>query len=137
MTDSPGLAEMILTVLLLAAVVGMACNSDRQPLPDPETAGTGKVLGLAFDCLQVSNLERSIEYYRALGFTVSGDTSPPWIEDEAANSLYKTPGARFRTATLKMNSTVHFQGSCAKPGSGSFVQAVRRLIFNPGRTCIP
>jgi catechol 2,3-dioxygenase-like lactoylglutathione lyase family enzyme len=109
MTDSLGLSEMILTVLLLAAIIGMACNSDRQPLLGPETTGPGKVLGLAFDCLQVSNLERSMEYYQALGFTVSGDTNPPWIEDEAANSLYKTPGAEFRTATLKMNSTASGQ----------------------------
>jgi catechol 2,3-dioxygenase-like lactoylglutathione lyase family enzyme len=109
MTESFVLWEMILTVLLLATIIGMACNSDRQPQPDPETTGTGKVMGLAFDCLQVSSLERSIEYYRTLGFTVSGDTNPPWIEDEAANNLYKTPGAKFRTATLKMNSTVSGQ----------------------------
>ncbi|MEJ2245397.1 MAG: hypothetical protein P8Y80_04800 [Acidobacteriota bacterium] len=108
-TESFGLWEMIFTVLLFAAIIGMACNSDRKPQPDPETGGTGKVLGLAFDCLQVSSLERSIEYYRTLGFSISGDTNPPWIEDEAANSLYKTPGARFRTATLNMDSTVSGQ----------------------------
>jgi len=105
MTVSFGLSEMIFPVLLLAAIIGIACNPGQNSQPDSEKTGAGKVLGIAFDCLQVSNLERSIEYYETLGFTVSGDSSPPWIEDDAANRLYKTPGAMFRTATLTMNGT--------------------------------
>jgi catechol 2,3-dioxygenase-like lactoylglutathione lyase family enzyme len=68
----------------------------------PQTPASGKVLGLAFQSVSVANLERSIKYYKMLGFTVVGDANPPWVKDDVANRLYKTPGAMSRTATLSM-----------------------------------
>ena len=66
---------------------------------------SGNVIGIAFDSVRVSNLEKSINYYKALGLTVVGDTNPPWIKDEAENRLYNTPGAVSRTAKLTVAST--------------------------------
>jgi catechol 2,3-dioxygenase-like lactoylglutathione lyase family enzyme len=71
----------------------------------PPELQTGHVSKLAFVSVRVSNLERSIKYYKALGFKVLGDANPPWTSDEYANRLYNTPGARCRTATLSIAST--------------------------------
>jgi catechol 2,3-dioxygenase-like lactoylglutathione lyase family enzyme len=96
-----GLSSTMTAVMLLCALLlGIAFSNSR-----PQTPQSGKVLGLAFECVQVSSLERSVNYYKALGFTVVGGANPPWIKDEAANRLYNTPDAMSRTATLSVNST--------------------------------
>ena len=78
-------------------------------LPGPGANKSGKVLGLAFESLRVSDLNRSIGYYRALGFALTGDSNPPWAVDEAANGLYNAPGVSSRTATLTIASTASGQ----------------------------
>lgn len=97
---SSGLSTATALIFLGALLLGIAFSNSR-----PQVPPSGKVLGLAFDCVQVSNLERSIHYYQALGFTVAGDANPPWSKDEAANLLYNTPGALSRTAALSIPST--------------------------------
>jgi catechol 2,3-dioxygenase-like lactoylglutathione lyase family enzyme len=94
------LSNITALIFFCTLLLGIAFSNSA-----PQTPPSGKVLGLAFDCVQVSNLERSVNYYKALGFTVAGDANPPWIKDEAANRLYNTPGAMSRTATLSINST--------------------------------
>jgi catechol 2,3-dioxygenase-like lactoylglutathione lyase family enzyme len=90
-------------------ICGMVFAQSRSSSPGPAAAESGKVTGLAFVSLQVSNLQKSIDYYRALGFALTGDTNPPWIKDEAANRLYNTPGAMSRTAVLTIASTTSGQ----------------------------
>jgi catechol 2,3-dioxygenase-like lactoylglutathione lyase family enzyme len=92
-------------ILLCAMICGMAFAQPKPSSPGSAAAKSGKVTGLAFVSLQVSNLQKSIDYYRALGFALIGDANPHWIKDEVANRLYKTPGAMFRTATLTIAST--------------------------------
>lgn len=91
---------IIALIFLCMLLLGIAFSNSR-----PQAPLSGKVLGLAFECVQVSNLERSIGYYISLGFTVVGDSNPHWVKDEAANSLYNTPGAGSRTAILSIPST--------------------------------
>jgi catechol 2,3-dioxygenase-like lactoylglutathione lyase family enzyme len=81
-------------------LLGSAFTANRPPVPQQDN-----VARLAFVSLRVSNLERSVRYYKALGFTVAGDSNPPWTRDEAANRLYKTPGAMSRTVVLSIPST--------------------------------
>jgi catechol 2,3-dioxygenase-like lactoylglutathione lyase family enzyme len=92
--------NMMILIVLFTLLLGIAFAQTRQRTPQ-----TGSVSELAFVSLRVSDLERSIKYYRAIGFTVEGDTNPPWIKDEAANRLYNTPGVMSRTATLSIAST--------------------------------
>jgi catechol 2,3-dioxygenase-like lactoylglutathione lyase family enzyme len=95
-----GLSTLTALILLCTLLLGIAFSNTRLQAPP-----SGKVLGLSFECVQVSNLETSVNYYKALGFTVVGDPNPPWTKDEAANRLYSTPGAMSRTAALSINST--------------------------------
>jgi catechol 2,3-dioxygenase-like lactoylglutathione lyase family enzyme len=86
--------------MLGAMFLGTAFTQNKQPVSDRTSTGSGKVLGLAFDTVQVSNLKRSIAYYQSLGFTLKSEAEPPWNSDEAASRLYRTPGAQFRIVTL-------------------------------------
>jgi catechol 2,3-dioxygenase-like lactoylglutathione lyase family enzyme len=72
-----------------------------QPADTPAADG-GSIVGFAYDALHVSDLHKSIEFYRALGFQLTGDSNPQWTSDKAAQRLYKADGARFRTAILTM-----------------------------------
>jgi catechol 2,3-dioxygenase-like lactoylglutathione lyase family enzyme len=90
-------------------VFAVAFAGDKDPAPGPEAGRSGKVLGIAFDSLQVSDLEKSIDYYRAVGFTLVNNPDPPWVRDEAANRLYRTPGALSRTAALTIPCTASGQ----------------------------
>jgi catechol 2,3-dioxygenase-like lactoylglutathione lyase family enzyme len=101
-SSSPSLSFLGITALgmLGALLFGAAFTQNKQPAPDTASNKSGKVLGLAFDTVQVSNLKRSIEYYQSLGFKLKSEADPDWISDEAANRLYHTPGAMSRTAIL-------------------------------------
>lgn len=97
MDMKPFIAAFILAFAFLA---GTAFTAGRQG-----TTQSGKALGVSFESLVVSNLERSINYYKAMGFTVDGNANPTWVKDEEINRLYNTPGAMSRTATLTIAST--------------------------------
>jgi catechol 2,3-dioxygenase-like lactoylglutathione lyase family enzyme len=102
---SCGFSGMIVFALLSALVCSFAFAQDKQPAPGAASDKSGKVVGLAFVSLQVSNLQKSIDYYRALGFTLSGEPDASWVRDETENRLYHTPGALSRKAVLKIAAT--------------------------------
>ena len=68
----------------------------------------GKVLGIAFDGHQVSNLDQSIKFYETIDFHLSGKPGG-WQVDEAVNTLGGTPGAESRTAVMTIQSSVSDQ----------------------------
>src|SRR5271157_826908 len=87
------------SVLVITVLSGIAFTENTQPAPQ-----SGRVLGLAFESLGVSSLEKSVAYFKAIGFSIVGDENPPWTRDEAANHLYNTPGAMTRTVALTIAS---------------------------------
>ncbi len=99
-------------MVIVAAVCALFAGTDHAALAQsspPAAAGTGvpgKVTGLAFDGRMVANLEKSIKYYKAVGFTVVGSEAPRWTKDSAENHLFKTKGAKCRTATLQIGSAL-------------------------------
>jgi catechol 2,3-dioxygenase-like lactoylglutathione lyase family enzyme len=90
-------AALILGCALLSCI---AFTQERKPMND-----SGSVRGIAFESVRVSNLEKSIRYYMALGFCLEGETNPPWIKDAIENRLYNTPGDSSRTAKLTIAGT--------------------------------
>jgi catechol 2,3-dioxygenase-like lactoylglutathione lyase family enzyme len=95
--------------LLCMIMIGIAFSQNTQSLSHSEAGKSGKVLGIAFESLQVSDLRRSVKYYEALGFTLVSVTNASWSKDEALNRLYNTPDARSRTATLTIARTASGQ----------------------------
>lgn len=104
-TSSCGISAMIALTLLGALLCGIAFTQDRQPGPVSAEGKPGKIAGIAFVSLQVSDLQKSMDYYRALGFTPRGEADPPWVLNEEENKLYNAPGAMSRTATLTIATT--------------------------------
>jgi catechol 2,3-dioxygenase-like lactoylglutathione lyase family enzyme len=99
----------VATVAIGGLAVAMATQA-----PAPSAARTGKsgvagkkgtVLGIAFDGHQVSNLDRSIKFYEALDFHLTGKPSD-WKVDGTVNRLGNTKGAESRTATMTIQSSV-------------------------------
>jgi catechol 2,3-dioxygenase-like lactoylglutathione lyase family enzyme len=104
-TPSFSFSSMTALTLLCALLVGIAWAEDGQESPGLAAGKSGRVLGLAFESLQVSDLKKSVDYYQMLGFIITGDANQPWTKDEAANRLYNTPGAMSRTVVLRIAST--------------------------------
>ena len=104
-TPSFGFSGITALILLCALLLGIAWAEDRQESSGSAAGKSGRVLGLAFESLQVSDLKKSVDYYQTLGFTITGDENPPWTKDEAANRLYNTTGAASRTVALTIAST--------------------------------
>jgi catechol 2,3-dioxygenase-like lactoylglutathione lyase family enzyme len=86
------------------ATMGLARSSPGSPNSRPD-GEPGKVLGIAFDGHQVSNLEQSIKFYEALDFHLSGKPTD-WKVDKVVNELGGTKGAESRTAVLLVQSSV-------------------------------
>jgi catechol 2,3-dioxygenase-like lactoylglutathione lyase family enzyme len=91
-------------ILMVAmATVGLVRSSAGTPKP-AAPADEGKVLGMAFDGHQVSNLDNSIKFYEVLDFHVTSKTD--WKVDKVANELGGTKGAQSRTAVVTTLSSV-------------------------------
>jgi catechol 2,3-dioxygenase-like lactoylglutathione lyase family enzyme len=99
-SNAHGLCGMAALILAFALLSGIAFTGSNPPMSQ-----SGNVSGIAFESVTVSNLEKSVNYYKALGFTVAGEASPSWIKDEAEDRLYNTPGAMSRTAELTIAGT--------------------------------
>lgn len=63
------------------------------------------VLGLALVGHQVSDLERSIQFFEAIDFQVA-EGPGKWKVDKELNKLGNTPGAETRTAVMRVQSSV-------------------------------
>jgi catechol 2,3-dioxygenase-like lactoylglutathione lyase family enzyme len=95
-----GFCIMAALILVCTLLIDIAFTEDKSQMPKP-----GSVERIAFESVSVSNLDKSVSYYMTLGFTVIGESNPPWIKDEAENRLYNTPGAMSRAAKLTIAST--------------------------------
>jgi len=98
---TPSLLLLGITALISVStlLMGIAFTQGGRQAPP------GKVVGLNSEALSVSNLKRSIKFYKMIGFTVVGNANPRWLKDEGENRLYDTPGAMSRTAALTMATT--------------------------------
>ena len=96
----------VVTAIALAITFPAAVNA--QSPASATQAGQGKVLGIAFQGHQVSNLDQSIKFYEAIDFHLSGKAGD-WQVDEAINRLGGTPGAESRTAVMTIQSSVSDQ----------------------------
>ncbi|MEJ0006268.1 MAG: VOC family protein [Steroidobacteraceae bacterium] len=78
---------------LLLVCTPTLCRSAGSDLP-------GKVVGLAFVGRMVSDLDRSVVFYQALGFSPDPMVDSAWRKDDAIGRLYGAPGVETRAATL-------------------------------------
>jgi catechol 2,3-dioxygenase-like lactoylglutathione lyase family enzyme len=60
----------------------------------------GSVVGLAFVARMVGNLDRSVAFYKAIGFSQDPAVATAWHHDQDINHLFGTSGIETRTARM-------------------------------------
>lgn len=68
-------------------------------------APQGKVLGIAFVGRMVSDLDRSVAFYKALGFSQDPAAPSGWRRDPVIEALYGVHGVRTRMAKMYVRNT--------------------------------
>ncbi len=89
---------------MLLLITGTAHAERHEAAATTPTAG--KVLGIAFVGRMVDDLDKSVPFYEAIGFTRDPTVDSSWRRDEALNHLFGIKGARFRTAKFTVNSNI-------------------------------
>lgn len=64
----------------------------------------GQVVGIAFVGRMVADLDRSVAFYEALGFSQDPAANPAWRRDEVVEHLYGIKGVETRMAKMFINS---------------------------------
>src|SRR6476661_4603302 len=64
----------------------------------------GKVVGLAFAGRMVSDLDKSVAFYKAIGFSQDPAANPAWRKDEVVEHLYGVKGIETRMAKMFVNN---------------------------------
>src|SRR5690242_10057093 len=96
------------TLALAASAAWISSALCATPTPAPEE---GKVVGLAFVGRMVSDLDRSVAFYKTLGFSQDPAANPAWRRDEVIEKLYGIPRVETRMAKMYVvnsSSSQHF-----------------------------
>jgi catechol 2,3-dioxygenase-like lactoylglutathione lyase family enzyme len=64
------------------------------------------VVGIAFVGRMVADLDKSVAFYKALGFTQDPQASSEWRKDEVTAQMYGLKGAETRMAKMAINSNI-------------------------------
>jgi catechol 2,3-dioxygenase-like lactoylglutathione lyase family enzyme len=117
-----GLATFIPASSWAATEAAAAASADTGSAP----AGQGHLVGLAFGGRSVSNLDRSIAFYEALGFRLDPAAPPVWRREEVFQRIDGIANARGVTTRMaKMYVD--------EPAGGRFVIYLRELKGIPRR----
>jgi catechol 2,3-dioxygenase-like lactoylglutathione lyase family enzyme len=66
----------------------------------------GSVVGIEFDGRMVSDLDKSVAFYKAIGFSEVGGVDKSWRKDEVMNRIHGTKGVESRMAKLTLASNI-------------------------------
>jgi catechol 2,3-dioxygenase-like lactoylglutathione lyase family enzyme len=93
--------DRIATTWLAGVLAGVACSLVRaQTLPPDTAAGTGARLG--FVGRMVKDLDRSVTFYKMIGFTQEPPAEPTWRKDPLIEGLYGVKGISTRVARMSV-----------------------------------
>jgi catechol 2,3-dioxygenase-like lactoylglutathione lyase family enzyme len=82
-----------------------ASSGASGPSAAQSSSDQGKVLGLAFVGRMVSDLDRSVAFYKAIGFSQDPAANSAWREDDVIERLYGVSGIQTRMAKMYVNNT--------------------------------
>jgi catechol 2,3-dioxygenase-like lactoylglutathione lyase family enzyme len=111
---NPRLAELsvvaapgaIAACALLLALASLACWWTASAAPQNLGVTKGQVIGVEFDARMVSNLDKSVAFYKLLGFSEVPGVAPSWRVDEVFNQIYGIKGVESRMAKLTINTNI-------------------------------
>jgi catechol 2,3-dioxygenase-like lactoylglutathione lyase family enzyme len=91
--------------MIRAALICMSGLALAAPaLAEAPGGAQGKVTGLAFVGRIVKDLDRSVAFYEAIGFSQDPAANPGWRKDEVVEHLYGVRGIETRMAKMFVNS---------------------------------
>ena len=93
----------VCTVSVLFGALGFARIAGAAP---QFGVNKGAVVGIAFDGRMVSDLDKSVEFYKFLGFSEVPGVDKSWHVDEVMNRIHGTKGAESRMAKLQVNTNI-------------------------------
>lgn len=96
----------IFVCVLFLIIAGLASWRSAGAAPQNLGVTKGQVIGVEFDARMVSNLDKSITFYKLLGFSEVPGVGPSWRVDEVFNQIYGTKGVESRMAKLTMNTNI-------------------------------
>jgi len=102
--------EIIIACVVIVALMRAAfAQTASVPAPSAAAPAPGSdaphVIGIAFVGRTVSDLDRSVAFYTALGFKQDMRANPEWRTDDVTERMYGVPkGTRTRMAKMLMNS---------------------------------
>lgn len=94
------LAASILTVSLASSAIALA-----QSAP----ADAGNVVGIGFVGRMVADLDKSVAFYKAIGFQQDPAANPAWRKDEVIEALYDIKGVETRMAKMYVDNAASGQ----------------------------
>src|SRR5277367_984026 len=94
---------VVCALILGIAVAGLRQSSSAAP---QFGANKGAVVGIEFDGRMVSDLDKSVAFYKAIGFTEVPDVNKSWRNDEVMNRIHGTKDVDSRMAKLTLNSNI-------------------------------
>ena len=98
-------AAFVCVLVLGAATVGFSQGPGEAAAF--VNSGPGHVIGIAFDGRMVGNLDKSVAFYKALGFVpVVEGVNSSWRNDEVMNRIHGTKGVESRMAKFTLNSNI-------------------------------
>jgi catechol 2,3-dioxygenase-like lactoylglutathione lyase family enzyme len=89
-------------LLALASVAWRSANAAPQNIG----VSRGQVIGVEFDARMVSDLDKSVAFYKLLGFSEVSGVDSSWRVDEVFNQIYGTKGVPSRMAKLTINTNI-------------------------------
>ena len=94
--------KTIVTAICLSLLV-LTGAASAQSAPGTDK---GRVVGISFVGRSVSDLDRSIAFYKAIGYTQDAQANPAWRKDEITEQIYGVKGVETRMAKMAINSNI-------------------------------
>jgi catechol 2,3-dioxygenase-like lactoylglutathione lyase family enzyme len=101
------LAVLTATAVAFTALFAVSAPAMAQSASAPAAQAQGHVVGMAFVGRSVSDLDKAIAFYKALGFTQDMQANPAWRKDPITEQIYGIKGAKgveTRMAKMAINS---------------------------------
>jgi catechol 2,3-dioxygenase-like lactoylglutathione lyase family enzyme len=85
----------------LLAITGTAFAQAQVPVAQP-----ANVVGISFVGRMVADLDRSVAFYKAIGFAKDPQANSDWRKDEVTDQMYGVKGVETRMAKMAINSSI-------------------------------
>jgi catechol 2,3-dioxygenase-like lactoylglutathione lyase family enzyme len=96
-----------LRFVIAACLAFVAASAVRPAVAAPQFGpNKGSVVGIEFDGRMVSDLDKSVAFYKAIGFSEVPGVDKSWRKDEVMNRIHGTKGVESRMAKLTLNSNI-------------------------------